>query len=640
MFGFWKKKKVDNNSIEAFDSAIEAIEIFISLSEWEKATKALDEIENKEKESLDYILDKLDQKTDNEWINKAEKEKLKEEFKKKQIELKKIRTKLEQNQADYNKNIDSERFKLRFKNIKEEVDSLVWSKEVDAALSILKKFLEENADNSSVVKFYNSEKKKVLKIKKKIDKEKEDKVKKDAESEAMSLIWKTIKTEEEKDKQKDKQKDKDESLWFFKKLKNKLSFYNKIKERIKRKKLLDEINLLIEEDSKIKNEIAAKKLANIHKTLTKEIDDELQWYELYWKILSADKIAWDAFGFKEHNDKYHFFLWDATWNGVRAWFIITILNRLFNKFSKWSNIWELTFEINNWLKQDLQSRNFITWVFFEIFKDNISKIKFVWMWHVPIYIFRKQTGTTEKIMSKWLAAWIRLIKHPADIKIREFELNDWDILLTYSDWIVENKNSAWEMYGFERLEKAFANISKSWKDTSKIYDYIINDIKIFKWADNFDDDASTIIIKRDIKKDIVNQWSDYLEQIKWKEWLNNNQIRKLKWKSIEDIEKELLVFKKQKETDRIIKILEWYYYTWEILKLKQEAIRYIKEWFIDKKINDYLKKAINNEKSYKIKQKNDRAKNKYEVLAELIKKWDYDTVITEAEAIISSDWDI
>jgi hypothetical protein len=33
--------------------------------------------------------------------------------------------KLEQNQADYNKNIDSERFKLRFKKIKEEVDTLV-----------------------------------------------------------------------------------------------------------------------------------------------------------------------------------------------------------------------------------------------------------------------------------------------------------------------------------------------------------------------------------------------------------------------------------------------------------------------------------------------------------------------------------
>jgi hypothetical protein len=34
---------------------------------------------------------------------------------------------------------------------------------------------------------------------------------------------------------------------------------------MRKKKLLDEINLLIEEDSKVKNDIAARKLANIHK---------------------------------------------------------------------------------------------------------------------------------------------------------------------------------------------------------------------------------------------------------------------------------------------------------------------------------------------------------------------------------------
>ena len=374
--------------------------------------------------------------------------------------------------------------------------------------------------------------------------------------------------------------------------------------------------------------------------MTKEIDSQMQWYELYWKIISREKISWDTFWFKDSSEKYNFFLWDATWHGIRAWFIITLLNRLFNKYAKWSSLWELTFEINNWLKQDLKSRNFVTWVFFEIFKDNISKINYTWMWHVPVFLYRKETWEIEKIPSWGLAAGIRIIKHYADIKIKELELNDWDILLTYSDWIVENKNSEWEIYWFDRLEKAFKKIAASWKDTVKIYEYIINDIKWFKWSELFDDDATTIIIKRDTKKDIVDSGSEYLEKIKWKVWLNRNEVRKLYWKSIEDIEKELEVLKKRKETDRIIKILEWYYYTWEILRLKQEAIRYIKEWYIDKKINDYLKKAIDNEKKYKIKQKNTKAKNKYDLLEELYKKWDYDTVISEIEEIIASDWDI
>jgi len=47
--------------------------------------------------------------------------------------------------------------------------------------------------------------------------------------------------------------------------KNKLNFYKNLKENIKRKRLLDEINLLIEEESRVNEEIAEKKLENIHK---------------------------------------------------------------------------------------------------------------------------------------------------------------------------------------------------------------------------------------------------------------------------------------------------------------------------------------------------------------------------------------
>ncbi len=635
MLGFWNNKKVDGNSVEAFDSALKAIGIFITLSEWKKARKAIAEIWSKEKESLDYILEKLENKTDNEWINDSEISKLKEAFKKKQIALAKLEAELDDKERWYNKDIENERFKIRFKKIEEEVEALMWAKQPETALELLKKFLEENADNASVVKFYNTEKKKLLKVKEKIDIEKKEKVKQSAQAEAMSLIWETVNLEEEK-----KKKESTEKVWFFEKFKKKLDFYKQIKERIKRKKLLDEINLLIEEDSKVNNEIAAKKLANIHKWMSKEIDNEIQWYELYWKIISADKISWDTFGFKDSTDKYNFFLWDATGHGIRAWFIITLLNRLFNKFAKSSKLWELTFEINNGLKQDLKSRNFVTWVFFEIFKDNIWKINYAWMWHVPVFIYRKESWEIERVVSWGLAAGIRIIKHYADIKIKELELNDGDILLTYSDWIVENKNSSWEVYWFDRLQKAFKEIAKSWKDTIKIYEYIVNDIKIFKWSDLFDDDATAIIIKRDTKKDIVDSWSEYLEKIKWRVWLNRNELRKLQWKSIENIEKELEVLKKGKETERIIKILEWYYYTWEILRLKQESIRYIKEWYIDKKINDFLKKAIDNEKSYKIKQKNIRAQNKFDILEELYKKWDYDTIVNEIEEIISTDWEI
>jgi len=45
-----------------------------------------------------------------------------------------------------------------------------------------------------------------------------------------------------------------------------------MKEKYDRKKLLDEVKILIEEESKAKLEIAEKKLENIHKGLIKEVE--------------------------------------------------------------------------------------------------------------------------------------------------------------------------------------------------------------------------------------------------------------------------------------------------------------------------------------------------------------------------------
>jgi hypothetical protein len=87
-------------------------------------------------------------------------------------------------------------------------------------------------------------------------------------------------------------------------------------------------------------------------------------------------------------------------------------------------------------------------------------------------------------------------------------------------------------------------------------------------------------------------------------------------------------------------MLKWLYMTGEFLKLKEEATRYIKEWFIHKDINFYLRKAIDNEEIYRINQKNTKMENKYNVLVELMKKKDFSTVIQECNEIITKDWNV
>lgn len=633
MFNFFKKtKKINTLEIKEFNSAIKAVEVYIALYDWEKAKNAIEEILKKEEEALNYIINKI--KSDDSIVEKDSIiEKEKSDFINKREKVEKIKNKLELLEIKYIEKENKERFKIRFKKIKEEINWLIGTKNYQQAMWLLQSFLEENKWNDVVMTFFNKEKKIIQNDIERQRKKEKDKIHSDTKFEALELIWDTtaIKTEIEKVEK--------EKNWLFQSLSNKLNFYKNLKEKIKNKKLLDEINMLIEEDNRLKTEIAEKKLENIHKWLIKEITkNDLIWYELYWKILWADKISWDTFWIEENKNSYKFFIWDATGHWVRAWFIITLISKLF-KDNSWKDLKELVFNTNNALKQDLESRNFITWVFFEIDKSS-NNISYVWMWHEPLLVYKKSTGIVERIIPGWLASWIRIIKDKNDIKVKELAVEDGDILLIYSDWLIENKSIDWDYYGINKLQENFQTIANSETDVKKIYEWLINDVKLFRGWSKFDDDITTIVLKRDSKKDIVNENDKYIEDLRFKEKLNKSEVKNLKWKNKEEISKELEKIRRQKEIKWIVKNLEILYMTWEILKVKEEATRYIKAWYIDEKINYYLRKVINNEKKYKIDIKDQKMQLKYNVLTELFKKWDYDTIIKEVEEIIAKDWNI
>lgn len=634
MFSFFNKKakKVDTKSIKSFTEAMGAIKVFILLSEWEKAGKALQEIKVKEQEKLDEDLKILSEK-DLRTRERGEK-KLRADYDRKLKKITKISMELEEKERKYIEAAKKEKFKIRFKKIKEEIDHLTGSNNNTQALAVLQSFLEENKENAIVIKFYNKEKRIIQRNVGKQKKLESEKMKKNARLEALKLIWGTVNI----DKPEETKEEIAEKKTFIWKMKHRLNFYKNLKDRIRKKKLMDEITLLIEEDNKVKNDIAAKKLENIHKWLVKELSyDSMRWYELYGKILWADKISWDTFGIHETDDSYKFFIWDATGHGIRAGFIVTLLSRLFTQFADKLWVWELSYEINNWLKQDLKSRNFITAIFFEIIKSNPDKIKYVGMWHEVMFIYRHKTKTVESLVPGGLAGGIRMMKTPDEVRIKDFDISDRDIVLSYSDGIIESKSPEGELYGRDRLEKSFLEVAQHEKNLKKIYDYLVNDLQIHRSGSNFTDDVSLLLFSRNVEKDVVEEDSQYIQDISLREWIHGRALKKLEGKTKAEIQREIEKIKEEKEVERILKHLEGLYYTGEILKLKQECIRLIKKWHIHKKINFYLKKAIDNETKYKIDQKNQKMQNRYIILKELQKKWDNETVIREIEEIISKD---
>ncbi len=199
MFSFLnKKKKIDPNQVKAFDSAVRAIEVFIALSDWPNAKRAIDEILYKEKEALNRFLEKFEW----EWSNLADRklaEKERKSYKNKEKTILKLKDKIHDLEEKYIKVAEIERFKVRFSKIKSEIDLLIWTKRPLQAMNLLQKFLEENKENSIVIKFYNREKKRVQVSIEKQRKEEQEKLRRNAKNEALQLIWETARLDKDED---------------------------------------------------------------------------------------------------------------------------------------------------------------------------------------------------------------------------------------------------------------------------------------------------------------------------------------------------------------------------------------------------------------------------------------------------------
>lgn len=628
------KHKFIPESIKRYEDAVKSIKTLLLLSEWDQAKKVLDEIKGAEKKAFDKLMAKLDKEWDTIFSEK-EKKKQRKIYNKKENQINKLLIDVETKQRKYDTKISVSKFKIRFKKIKSEIELLWRTWRNPQALNVLQSFLEDNKWNPSVIKFYNKEKAKILKAVEIIKKKDQQKVKESLQQEAFKLAWKTLKSTDNPEENVEKEKS------GIQQLKDKFNIYKKLKEKIKKKRLIDEVTLLIEENDATNKNIAESKMATIHKWLIKEIrTEEMYGFDLYWKILWADKISGDTFGFNDDKDKYSLFLWDATGHGIKAGLIVTLMTRIFNQHVAKKTLTGLAFEINNNLKQDLQSRNFITGVLFQVNKVNTDRINYVWFGHEPMLLYRKSTKTIEKVIPGWLAAWIRMIKKIENIKEKTIDLEDGDMILTFSDWVTEAKWMKGEFYWLDRLKESFLIHAQLEKNSKDVYNKVIDDLITFRWWSAFIDDTTMMILKRDMENEIQTKDSKYIDQLSQKQPLNKKDHTRLYWKSKKQIEFELVKIKKEKELQLIIANLKKHYQIWEFLTLKQEAVRYIKEWWVHKDINLYLRKALDNETKYRVNLKNQKVENKFNVLEQLLKAWDYDTVIQEAEDIISKDWDI
>jgi sigma-B regulation protein RsbU (phosphoserine phosphatase) len=178
---------------------------------------------------------------------------------------------------------------------------------------------------------------------------------------------------------------------------------------------------------------------------------------------------------------------DVSGKGLPAALIMSSFRSMFRLSTKISDDLKMLAEqFDRMIHQDFETGGFITSIIFKITPD--GELEYVNAGHDPLYIIRENkiiklesTGTPFGILGE---GWY---------DVEKFKLQKNDLIVAYTDGVVEARNIAGEEFGFERLQELI--IRNRYLKASDIIDKIINAVFEFSHGTVQHDDTTVLVVK-------------------------------------------------------------------------------------------------------------------------------------------------
>lgn len=211
------------------------------------------------------------------------------------------------------------------------------------------------------------------------------------------------------------------------------------------------------------------------------------------KTKPAAEVGGDSFDFLTAGDATYIYVGDATGHGVPAGIVMTIVNTLVYVYAEISsNLLDMMVSVNRHLKQRIQETLFMSMVMLKW--DHVKKVmSFVGAGHEYILIYRSKTGTCEAIASGGIALGMvednsKLLKEV----VLPFEMGD--MIILYTDGIVECRDMSGQLFGLERLKAAIGKYASQYSPELTIQK-IASEVGSFMNGHQQDDDMTVVIVK-------------------------------------------------------------------------------------------------------------------------------------------------
>jgi serine phosphatase RsbU (regulator of sigma subunit) len=221
---------------------------------------------------------------------------------------------------------------------------------------------------------------------------------------------------------------------------------------------------------------------------------ELDEYQFSALFIPAFEVGGDYYDFfKLDEENYAVVVADVSGKGISAAFIMAEVKGIFGSLSKiFSNPKELLVRVNDVLKDTLDRKTFVTSIYYVI-NIKTGKLSLARSGHTPALLC--SNGVIQKIQPPGIGLGLDYgISFENSLKEMEISLNYNDILVLYSDGIPESKNSNFEDFGYERIEKIVSDSCHL--SASEISNKIMTELTTFSLDNSQHDDITLVILKR------------------------------------------------------------------------------------------------------------------------------------------------
>lgn len=236
--------------------------------------------------------------------------------------------------------------------------------------------------------------------------------------------------------------------------------------------------------------------SEIQRVLLPRNSPELSDYEIFADYKAARILSGDYYDYlKVDDDRYGIAIGDVCGKGVAASLIMAMCRanlrgRTFENLSPAS----VLHEVNRMIFPDIKEDLFVSLLYL-ILERGSNEVTLARAGHEPPILYRKATGTLELIEPPGLAAGIDegpVFKR--SVKDHRFQMESGDILLLYTDGIIESENRNGDEYGIERLSQAVETYSKS--SSEDLVNSITREITEFSNGMPQTDDITLIAIEK------------------------------------------------------------------------------------------------------------------------------------------------